>query len=184
MCPLEEEGQMGISKRAAAAGSLAALALSGCYVVPIAPDGTPLYPALAVPAPFAYTPPAAPVHVAPAAVATPQPGGVAAIPGPPAPAVLQARLYPSNDAATKVGMLSGSVTNMMTGKGRFQLEYRGEVLVGEATRVPGDDRAGVANAFGDRGTFMNCTYRMTTPYQGTGTCELSTGARYQVHLGG
>jgi hypothetical protein len=34
-----------------------------------------------------------------------------------------------------------------------------------ATRVPGDDRVGVANAFGDCGTFMNCTYRMTTPYQ-------------------
>jgi hypothetical protein len=102
---------------------------------------------------------------------------------PAAPSVLQARLYPSNDAATRVGMLSGSVTNMMTGKGRFQLEYRGEVLVGEATRVPGDDRSGIANAYGDRGTYMNCTYRMTTPFQGTGTCNLSTGALYQVHLG-
>ena len=103
---------------------------------------------------------------------------------PPAPAVLQARLYPSNDAATRVGMLSGTVTNMMTGKGRFQLDYRGEILVGEATRAPGDERAGIANAYGDRGTYMNCTYRMTTPYQGTGTCNLSTGAQYQVHLGG
>jgi len=171
---------MSISKRVIGAGAFAALALSGCYVVPIAPDGTPVYPAypINVPAPL--------VVPAPATAASAPPPYVAAQPvlGAPAmPAVLQARLYPSNDAATRVGMLSGSVTNMMTGKGRFQLEYRGEVLVGEATRVPGDDRSGIANAYGDRGTYMNCTYRMTTPFQGTGTCNLSTGAQYQVHLG-
>ena len=172
---------MGISKRVAGAGAFAALALSGCYVVPIAPDGTPVYPYPAypinVPAPLVV-----PVPAAAAAASHAQPQPVLATPA--APAVLQARLYPSNDAATRVGMLSGTVTNMMTGKGRFQLDYRGEVLVGEATRVPGDDRSGVANAYGDRGTYMNCTYRMTTPFQGTGACNLSTGAQYQVHLGG
>ena len=166
---------MSISTRVAAAGGFAALALSGCYIVPIAPDGTPLYSAVAVPAPIPMQVPA-PYVVSPLAPAV--------LPGPPMPTVLQARLYPSNDAATRVGMLSGSVTNMMTGKGRFQLDYRGEVLVGEATRAPGDDHGGIANAYGDRGTYMNCTYRMTTPYQGTGTCSLSTGARYEVHLGG
>jgi hypothetical protein len=166
---------MSISTRVAVAGGFAALALSGCYVVPIAPDGTPLYSAVAVPAPVPMQVPA-PLVVSPSAPAV--------LPGPPMPAVLQARLYPSNDAATRVGMLSGTVTNMMTGKGRFQLDYRGEVLVGEATRAPGDDYSGIANAYGDRGTYMNCTYRMTTPYQGTGTCNLSNGARYQVHLGG
>ena len=158
---------MSISTRVAAACGFAALALSGCYVVPVAPDGTPLYSAVAVPAPVPMQVPAP-----------------AVLPVPPMPAVLQARLYPSNDAATRAGMLSGTVTNMMTGKGRFQLDYRGEVLVGEATRAPGDDSSGIANAYGDRGTYMNCTYRMTTPYQGTGTCNLSNGARYQVHLGG
>ena len=174
---------MGISKRVAAAGSFAALALSGCYVVPVAPDGTPVYPAIPVPAAAVYG--SVPVTAYPShPVAATTVPAAAALPGPPMPSVLSARLYPSNDAATKIGVLSGSVTNMMTGKGRFQLDYRGEVLVGEATRVPGDDRAGIATAFGDRGTYMNCTYRMTTPYQGTGTCDLSTGARYQVHLGG
>ena len=49
--------------------------------------------------------------------------------------VLHARLYPDNDTATQTGMVSGTVTNMMTGKGRFQLNYKGEVLTGEATRV-------------------------------------------------
>jgi len=75
------------------------------------------------------------------------------------------------------------VTNMMTGKGRFQLDYAGEVLVGEATRVPGDNHAGVASAYGPRGTYMNCSYRMTSPYQGAGSCKVSTGAQYQVHIG-
>ena len=81
-------------------------------------------------------------------------------------------------------MLSGTVTNMMTGKGFFQLNYRGEVLSGEATRVPGDERRGLANAYGQHGTYMTCDYRMTTPYLGTGTCSLSNGAQYQVHIGG
>ena len=151
------------TKRVLIVGSLAAAALPGCYVVPVAPDGTPLHAA---------------------AVAVPvQPVPVYAAPVPPSPSVLQARLYPSNDIATRTGMLSGTVTNMMTGKGRFQLDYQGELLVGEATRVANDDRAGVANAYGQRGTFMNCEYKMTTPYQGTGTCHLSTGAQYQVHIG-
>ena len=143
--------------------SLTSVALTGCYVVPVAPDGTPLH----------ATPLVVPV----------QPAPVYAAPVPPSPSVLQARLYPANDIATRTGMLSGTVTNMMTGKGRFQLDYQGELLVGEATLVPGDERAGLANAYGQRGTFMNCEYRMTTPYQGTGTCKLSTGAQYQVHIG-
>jgi hypothetical protein len=152
---------MSLSKRAAVAASFATLALSGCYVVPVAPDGT-MYPAAAVAVPPAY-----PVQPAPAG-----------------PALLQARLYPANDLATQTGMLAGTVTNLMSGKGRFQLDYKGETLVGEATRVQGDRRAGLASAYGERGTYMSCTYTMTTPYQGLGSCSLSNGARYQVHLGG
>lgn len=148
------------TSQALIACSLASAAVTGCYVVPVAPDGTPM---------------------AAAAIAVPvQPAPVSAAP---MPRVLQARLYPSNEIATRTGMLSGTVTNMMTGKGRFQLDYQGEVLVGEATRVRGDERAGVANAYGQQGTYMNCEYRMATAYQGTGTCRLSTGATYQVHIG-
>ena len=99
--------------RVCIAGSLAAVLLTGCYVVPVAPDGTPLPGAAAVAVPV----PAAPAYA------------------PPMPSVLQARLYPSNDVASQGGMLAGTVTNMMTGKGRFQLNYRGETLNGEATRV-------------------------------------------------
>jgi hypothetical protein len=193
------------SKRLVLFGTLAAASLGGCVMVPVASDGTPIYPlatpaypaavAVAVPLPTVQGPgpnfmapvpgrssrstgaaPPAPYYVPPTEPAAPA--------GPVAPASLQARLYPSNEVATETGMLSGTVTNMMIGKGFFQLNYRGEVLQGEATRVPGDERRGLANAYGQRGTFMTCDYRMTTPYLGTGTCSLSNGAQYQVHIGG
>jgi hypothetical protein len=168
---------MNISRRVFVAGSIAALALSGCMVVPLSADGTPIYPTIAsYPYPAATTVPyRSPVYAPAAPVMTASSA--------PVPSVLQARLYPSNEIASRTGMLSGTVTNMMTGKGQFQLDLAGELLSGEATRVPGKDRAGVASAYGARGTFMNCEYKMTTPYQGTGSCHVSTGAQYQVHIG-
>jgi hypothetical protein len=156
-----------VSKRLAAAAAVPTLALTGCYVGPVAPDGTPVYP-------YAHTAPA--YTVAP----YPPPPVVARSP---MPTILNARLYPVNDLATQTGMMSGAVTNMMTGKGRFQLDYMGELLTGEATRVSGDERRGLANAYGARGTYMSCEYRMNTPYQGAGSCTLSNGAKYEVHLG-
>ena len=142
----------------------AALSLGGCYIVPVGPDG---YPA-------AYVP------VSPA----PIPGQVASAAAHPAmPKVLHARLYPSNELATQTGMVSGTVTNMMNGKGRFQLNYHGETLTGEATRVSGDERKGVASAYGPTGSFMSCEYQMSSPLQGAGNCTFSNGARYQAHIG-
>jgi len=195
---------LNVSRRALVVGSVAAASLAGCVMVPVASDGTPIYP-MAAPAYPAVAVPVAtvqgpgPNYLAPvpgrngrAPAMPPPPVSVEPIPdipvapsgGPAAPAALQARLYPSNEVATETGMLSGTVTNMMTGKGFFQLNYKGEILSGEATRVPGDQRRGLANAYGQRGTFMTCDYRMTTPYLGTGTCSLSNGAQYQVHIGG
>lgn len=153
---------MKTQKRLAVALSAATLALSGCYVVPIAPDGTPIWPS---PAPI------------PGAASAPAPSR------PPVPVTLHARLYPANDIATETGMISGSVTNMMGGKGRFQLNYKGELLSGEATRVSGDERKGVASAYGMGGSYMSCEYQMNTPHQGAGNCMFSNGARYQVHIG-
>lgn len=199
------------SKHLMLLGCFAATSMSGCVVVPVASDGSPLYPIMAPPYPAVVVPAATvtpdlqPVPPRPKArSAPPPPASYAAAPpasygaqpfsapsfdvpgptGPAAPVGLQARLYPSNEVATETGMLSGTVTNMMTGKGFFQLNYRGEILSGEATRVPGDERRGLANAYGQRGTYMTCDYRMTTPYLGTGTCSLSNGAQYQVHIGG
>ncbi|MEO8305628.1 MAG: hypothetical protein ABI724_16060 [Betaproteobacteria bacterium] len=156
----------GISKRVAFVAAVPAIALSGCYIVPIAPDGSPMYPY-----PYAQTP--HPGYAPPPVVV-----------GAPSASVLQARLYPANELASQTGMIAGTVTNMMTGKGRFQMDYKGELLTGEATRVSGDDRRGVASAYGPRGTYMSCEYKMTSPYQGAGMCTMSTGAQYQVHLGG
>jgi len=149
----------------AAALSLAASALAGCYAVPIGPNGELyVYPPGVPPGaiPLGYDPKA---------------------PQPQFPAVLNARLYPANEIATQTGVLTGTVTNMMNGKGRFQLQFQGEVLTGEATRVDGDARRGVASAYGSGGTFMSCEYQMNTPRQGAGTCTMSNGARYQVHIG-
>jgi hypothetical protein len=141
--------------------------LSGCYVVPVrGPDGTVVYDHYPLP------PVGTPLPVPPAAAAGQM------------PAVLTARLYPSNDQAAQTGIVSGTVTNMMTGKGRFQVNYLGEVLVGEATRVSNEDKRGVASAYSPKGTFMSCDYQMTTPYQGTGDCRFSNGATYTLHLGG
>jgi hypothetical protein len=49
---------------------------------------------------------------------------------------------------------------------------------------PSDDRRAIANAYGQRGTYMSCDYRMTTPYQGTGTCDFPPGRNTKVHIGG
>jgi hypothetical protein len=169
-----------VTRRLFVAVALPTVTLAGCYVIPVAPDGTPIYPAV----PIGVPAPAVVVHapgVPPAHVYAPGAPPVAAAPS---SAVLAARLYPANDLAAQDGIITGTVTNMMTGKGRFQMEYKGELLTGEATRVHGDERRGVASAYGPRGTFMSCDYQMTSPYQGTGTCMLSNGARYSVHLGG
>jgi hypothetical protein len=139
-------------------------ALSACYVVPVTtPEGATVYQAYPLP---------------PAGVPMPPP---AASPG---PAVLTARLYPANDMATQTGMVTGTVTNMMTGKGRFVVNYLGEVLTGEATRVSNEERRGVASAYSPKGMFMSCEYQLTTPLQGTGSCTFSNGAMYTMHLGG
>lgn len=148
--------------------------LAGCYVVPVAaPDGTVQY--RHYPLPPAGTPIAVPPGTYPA-----PPG---ASPGATAPSTLTARLYPANDLATQTGIVNGTVTNMMTGKGRFMVEYQGELLNGEATRVSGEERRGVASAYSPKGMFMSCEYQMNTPYQGAGVCTFSNGAKYQLHVG-
>jgi hypothetical protein len=142
------------------------LALAGCYVVPVVDaQGNVQYQHYPIP-------PAGPV-------AGPHP----VAPAPPTPVTLHARMYPENALANQTGMISGSVTNMRNGKGRFQLNYQGETLVGEATRHGNDEKSGIASAYGTGGTFMQCEYKMNTPVQGAGSCTFSTGARFRLHIG-
>jgi hypothetical protein len=162
---------MNMSKRLAIAAVVPAFVLSGCYVIPVNPDGSPAWPPGAV-----WGPGVTPSSGASAPAAAPAQK-------PTLPATLQARLYPANELASQTGVVSGTVTNMMSGKGRFVLDYRGELLSGEATRVSGEERKGVASAYGRGGSYMSCEYQMNTPYQGAGTCLFSDGARYQVHIG-
>lgn len=153
---------MKVSRMSAAALMMSALA--GCYVVP-GPDGQIW-------------------HVVPGHPGGPAAGGpLPQATGPAMPASLPVRLYPANEAATRTGVLTGTVLNMMTGKGRFQLNYEGETLSGEATRVDGDQRRGVASAYGASGAYMSCEYQMNSPRQGAGICTMSNGAKYQVHIG-
>jgi hypothetical protein len=159
------------SRKIASALALSAIALSGCYVVPVVdPHGNVQYQHYPLP------PTGTPVSMAPAAYPAQYPGAAF-------PAVLNARLYPDNDLATQTGVITGTVANMMNGKGRFQLQYGAEVLTGEATRVSNDERKGIASAFGSSGSFMSCEYQMNNPRQGAGTCMFSNGARYKLHVG-
>ena len=158
-----------ISRRLAVAALLPAFILAGCYVVPVGPNNEPwvvLGGPVQPPSTFPSGSPSAP---------TPQ--------GAAFPKALPVRLYPANDIANQTGMLTGSVTNMMTGKGRFQFQYQGELLAGEATRVSGEERKGIASAYGPSGTYASCEYQMNSPVQGAGTCMFSNGAKYQVHIG-
>ncbi|MCC2866426.1 MAG: hypothetical protein LK562_01345, partial [Candidatus Accumulibacter phosphatis] len=87
-----------LGRRAGVGLVVATSIVSACYVVPTTgPDGTVQYSHY--PLPSAGTP-------------LPVPAGAT-------PATLMVRLYPSNEQATHTGVVSGSVTNMMTGKGRF-----------------------------------------------------------------
>lgn len=145
-----------------AALSFTAFAATGCYVVPtsVGPDGQPIYTAYPIP---------------------PVPPGPQAVPL--APVSMNARLYPANELANQTGMITGTVTNMRTGKGRFQIQYGNEIMTGEATRHGNDDRSGIASAYGTGGTFMQCEYQMNSPVQGAGNCTFSNGARYRLHIG-
>jgi len=155
-------------RKCAAVLAFTTLALSGCYVIPVDHHGNPVYAVGAPPTPVIQTVAPAPAFYA----------------GAPVPAVLPVRLYPANDLANQTGIMTGTVTNMMSGTGRFQFDYRGELLSGEATRVSGDERRGVASAYGARGTYVSCEYQMSSPLQGAGTCSFNNGAKYQVHIGG
>ncbi|MBC7955610.1 MAG: hypothetical protein H7Y33_07050 [Cytophagales bacterium] len=174
---------------------LVASTLSACYVVPIDPRTGQGYPITNE----AYRGNAG---------ATSSPGSVTVVmpptpPGPPQPTVLSARLYPLNPQANKGGLITAVVVDNNTGRGSFTLSYLGDTLQGEATRVDANyaafgriynevlglnqrsfnGRRGIANAFGAKGVNAQCEYLITGPTMGTGACQFSDGAKYQMHFG-
>ncbi len=163
-----------------------ASSLTACVVVPVDPRTGLPYPHAPV-SPHTHTQ-TQPVLAAPAA---------------PLASTIGVRLYPLNDIAGASGMLNATVVDHHSGKGSFSLNYRGDTLQGEATRVDGgyaafgrlhDDvlgrsprafsgQRGIANAVGPRGVNAQCEYVISGPARGTGVCLFSDGARYQMHFG-
>ncbi len=92
-----------------------------------------------------------------------------------------ARLYPSNETASRIGNVAGVISNPERGHGEFSFNLGGESFLGEATRAPNATK-GVANASGNRGGFVRCDYSMSSATLGTGTCQFSNGAQYSMHI--
>ena len=134
-------------------------ALSGCYVVPLTPQ------------------PGQPGYVQPMV----QP--MVQVPVLPAPVTFSARLYPANDLAARHGMVNAVVTNDLHGRGTFSAMVQGESFSGEATRKAGSSREGMASGMGSRGGYLSCQYTMNSTTLGTGTCRLSDGALFTMHVG-
>jgi hypothetical protein len=80
-------------------------------------------------------------------------------------------------------MVNAVVTNDLNGRGNFQTTINGESFAGEATRQAGSSRDGIANGAGNRGSYINCRYTMNSATLGTGSCTLSNGARFTMHVG-
>ncbi|HVE55175.1 MAG TPA: hypothetical protein VNB23_17475 [Ramlibacter sp.] len=137
--------------------AVTAAVLSGCYVVPLQSAQSP------APAPATTT---------------------IVMPPPPAqPLTFSARLYPANDLASGYGMVAAVVTNDLNGRGHFSTAINGENFTGEATRSAGSSRDGVANGAGNRGSYISCRYAMNSATLGTGTCRMSNGALFTMHVG-
>lgn len=100
------------------------------------------------------------------------------------PVTFAARLYPANDTASAYGLVNAIVTNDLHGRGSFSTNINGENFTGEATRVAGSSRDGVANGAGNRGGYLSCRYTMNSATLGTGSCRLSNGAQFTMHVGG
>lgn len=153
-----------------AAAALSSVIVAGCYVVPVQPDGRPYQGGVIV----------SPSPVVAAQVIAPPPA---------LPAVANLRLYPTNESASRIGVVSGQVVNMLDGRGQFSVMIASETFTGEATRSPGKfsgakTNEGVASGAGNRGGFLTCQYNMSAPTQGVGTCSLSNGAEFRMHIGG
>jgi hypothetical protein len=134
--------------------------LSACVVVPVDPrTGQPLQSSQATLA--------APVVVA----------------APAGPSVLSARLYPINEAAQRAGVLTAIIVDQHSGRGTITVGYLGDTLQGEATRLDGPGRKGIANAAGSRGVSAQCNYAITSPGMGAGSCNFSDGAQFRMHFG-
>ena len=129
--------------------------LAGCYVVPIDPRTGQAVP--------------------------PPPAAMAAVPA--APLTFPARLYPANDLASGYGVINATVTNDLQGRGSFNTTINGEAFAGRPRARPDPAAKGLANGAGNRGSYLTCAYTMNSATLGSGTCRLSNGALFSMHVG-
>ena len=118
-----------------------------------------------------------PLYPAPGAANSQPPATAQAVVRP----VYTARLYPTNDSAAALGRVSGTISNPERGHGEFAFTLGNETFSGEATRAPGATK-GTANATGSRGSYVKCSYAMSSAQLGTGTCTFANGATYDIHI--
>ena len=111
-------------------------------------------------------------------VQPPAPAVVTVPAAPPAPVTFTARLYPANDLASGYGVVAAVVTNDLNGRGHFSTAINGESFAGEATRVAGSSRDGVANGAGNRGGYIQCRYTMNSATLGTGTRRFAAASQW------
>ena len=74
----------------------------------------------------------------------------------------------------------GHGDQMMTGKGRFQLQYAGELLTGEATACRATISEHREHVGPERGIY-GLEYQMSSPLQGAGTCNLQRCSLQGAH---
>jgi hypothetical protein len=122
---------------------------------------------------------------------------------PPAPTLINVRLYPLNAQANMAGccrprwstttrprQLHGALPRRHPAgridPGRCRLSVVRHRPPAGARRQPayGHRTRGVANAHGAHGVNAQCEYVLTGPGSGTGVCQFSDGAYYQMHFGG
>lgn len=94
---------------------------------------------------------------------------------------LQARLYPTNEMAQRYGSVNATVSIDQNGHGVFNAYIGGEQFTGDATRAL-NSRTGKANGSSASGRYIACDYSMNSATLGTGTCKMSTGAVFSMHI--
>ena len=171
--------------------AVASLALSACYVVPIDPRTGQPYPTTSRESVLGLS----------GHSAAPTPAVVAQ---PPTPTLINVRLYPLNAQANKGGMLSAQVVDNNAGHGSFRCptsatrcraNRRGSMpairrSASSTSRCSAPPRArspdGAASPMRTARTASTRSANTSSPAPGSGTgvCQFSDGAYYQMHFGG
>ncbi len=96
---------------------------------------------------------------------------------------LSGRMYPSNQRANAYGVGTASIVRERANHAVFTANLSGKTFTGEATRSASHPKQGTANGTSSDGLYLNCQYEMNTAVRGSGTCRVSDGATFSIHIG-